>query len=29
MQWVARAELGDLEFPPADTELIATLTRQA
>ena len=29
MQWVARGELGGLEFPPADAELIATLTRQS
>jgi len=27
MRWVARAELGALEFPPADTELIAMLSR--
>ena len=26
MQWVARAELGTLQFPPADAELIAALT---
>jgi 8-oxo-dGTP diphosphatase len=25
MQWVSRAELGGLEFPPADTELIRIL----
>ena len=29
MRWVARADLGSLQFPPADAELIATLTRQA
>ena len=29
MQWVKRDELASLEFPPADAELIATLTRQA
>ena len=29
MRWVARRELSSLEFPPADAELIATLTRQA
>lgn len=27
MQWVPRARLSDLEFPPADDELIARLTR--
>jgi 8-oxo-dGTP diphosphatase len=29
MRWVKREELASLEFPPADAELIATLTRQA
>jgi 8-oxo-dGTP diphosphatase len=29
MQWVTRDELGDLAFPPADTELIALLRRRA
>jgi 8-oxo-dGTP diphosphatase len=29
MRWVAREELGDLEFPPADAELIRRLTAQA
>ena len=29
MQWVTREALASLEFPPADAELIATLTRQA
>jgi mutator protein MutT len=29
MRWVARADLGDLQFPPADAELIAVLARQA
>jgi 8-oxo-dGTP diphosphatase len=29
MRWVARDELALLEFPPADTELIALLTRTA
>jgi mutator protein MutT len=29
MQWVARADLGRLPFPPADVELIRLLTRQA
>ena len=29
MRWVKRDELASLEFPPADAELIATLTRQA
>jgi len=29
MRWVKRAELTSLKFPPADAELIATLTRQA
>jgi len=29
MRWVKRGELASLEFPPADAELIATLTRQA
>ena len=28
MRWVARAELGTLQFPPADAELIATLAQQ-
>jgi 8-oxo-dGTP pyrophosphatase MutT (NUDIX family) len=27
VQWVARGDLGDLQFPPADAELIATLTK--
>ena len=27
MQWVARSLLGTLQFPPADAELIALLTR--
>ena len=27
MRWVRRDELGELEFPPADAELIARLTR--
>jgi mutator protein MutT len=27
MRWVAHAELGDYEFPPADAELIARLRR--
>jgi 8-oxo-dGTP diphosphatase len=27
MQWVARAELGKLSFPPADRELIAMLSQ--
>jgi 8-oxo-dGTP diphosphatase len=27
MRWVARAELASLEFPPADAEFIALLTR--
>jgi mutator protein MutT len=29
MRWVRREDLASLEFPPADTELIAALTRQA
>jgi hypothetical protein len=29
MRWVARSELGGLQFPPADAELIVALTRQA
>jgi len=29
MRWVERGDLGGLQFPPADAELIATLTRQA
>jgi 8-oxo-dGTP diphosphatase len=29
MRWVTREELGGLPFPPADTELIHLLTRQA
>jgi len=29
MRWVRREDLASLEFPPADAELIATLTRQA
>jgi 8-oxo-dGTP diphosphatase len=29
MRWVRREALASLEFPPADTELIATLTRTA
>ena len=29
MRWVARIELASLEFPPADEELIAFLTRDA
>ena len=29
MRWVGREDLASLEFPPADVELIATLTRQA
>ena len=29
MRWVARAELGTLQFPPADAELIAALVRKA
>ena len=29
MRWVPRGELGGLQFPPADAELIASLTRQA
>src|SRR5262245_48246854 len=29
MRWVRREELASLEFPPADTELIAALSRQA
>jgi len=29
MRWVAHAELGALQFPSADAELIAALTRQA
>jgi 8-oxo-dGTP diphosphatase len=29
MRWVRRDDLASLEFPPADRELIATLTRQA
>jgi mutator protein MutT len=29
MRWVARADLGDYEFPPADAELIAQLRRGA
>ena len=28
MRWVAREELAELEFPPADAELIAMLTRR-
>jgi hypothetical protein len=28
MRWVARGELGGLQFPPADAELIGALTRQ-
>jgi 8-oxo-dGTP diphosphatase len=28
MQWVPRARLADLEFPPADEELIRTLSRR-
>jgi 8-oxo-dGTP diphosphatase len=28
MRWVARGDLRTLEFPPADAELIATLTEQ-
>ena len=27
MRWVPRAELGSLDFPPADTELIELLTK--
>lgn len=29
MQWVSRADLPTLRFPPADAELIALLTRQS
>jgi 8-oxo-dGTP diphosphatase len=29
MRWVTRDELGDLPFPPADTELIQLLKQQA
>src|SRR2546425_144096 len=29
MRWVRREDLAPLEFPPADAELISTLTRQA
>lgn len=29
MRWVARDELGDLEFPPADAELIRLLAARA
>ena len=29
MRWVPRDELAALQFPPADAELIAMLTRQA
>lgn len=29
MRWVPRHELGELEFPPADAELIRMLTRPA
>jgi mutator protein MutT len=29
MRWVARRDLAALQFPPADTELIALLTRRA
>jgi 8-oxo-dGTP diphosphatase len=29
MRWVTRGELGGLRFPPADTELIQWLARQA
>ena len=29
MRWVKREDLSSLRFPPADAELIATLTRQA
>jgi mutator protein MutT len=29
MRWVARADLGDYEFPPADDELITRLRRGA
>ena len=29
MRWVRREDLATLEFPPADAELISTLTRQA
>ena len=29
MRWVAREELADLEFPPADAELIRRLTARA
>jgi 8-oxo-dGTP diphosphatase len=29
MRWVAREELADLEFPPADAELIRLLTARA
>jgi mutator protein MutT len=29
MRWVARAELGTLQFPPADRELVALLTQHA
>jgi 8-oxo-dGTP diphosphatase len=28
MRWVARGELGALQFPPADAELVGALTRQ-
>ena len=28
MRWVLRGELGGLQFPPADAELIVALTRQ-
>ena len=28
MQWVARARLGELQFPPADADLIALLSRR-
>ena len=27
MQWIRRHELGELQFPPADEELVALLTR--
>jgi mutator protein MutT len=29
MRWVPRGELGGLQFPPGDAELIVALTRQA
>jgi mutator protein MutT len=28
MRWVARGDLGGLQFPPADAELVGALTRQ-